>query len=109
MQEMGLVPHSFDGIMEYPRAGQHLSALPGQAQGLYITLASPDFQFILNKMIGWFRDRDEVELIDHGVSDKQGLGYIILEWTECAVDQLFCDILRDEDLVADYTIYMRDL
>ncbi len=108
MAEMGLVPYTFKGITEYPRS-QQVPAIPGQAQGVYITLASTDFQFILNKIIGWFRDRDEVELVDHGVSDKQGLGYIILEWTECEVDQLFCDILRDEEIVADYTVYTRDL
>ena len=108
MQEMGVVPYTFNGITEYPRS-QQIPALPGQAQGVYITLASTDFQFILNKIIGWFRNRDEVELVDHGVSDKVGCGYIILEWTECEVDQLFCDILRDEEIVADYTVYTRDL
>jgi hypothetical protein len=60
-------------------------------------------------MIGWFRDRDEIELIDHGISDKVGRGYIILEWTECEVDPLFLAILRDEDTVEDYTVYIRDL
>lgn len=108
MAEMGLVPYTFNGITEYPRS-QQVPTIPGQAQGIYITLTSTDFQFILNKITGWFRDRDEVELVDHGVSDKQGLGYIILEWTECEVDQLFCDILRDEEIVADYTVYTRDL
>jgi len=83
--------------------------LPGQTQGVYITLSSTDYQFILNKIIGWFRDYDEVELIDHGVSDKQGLGYIILEWEECEVDRLFLNILRDEEIVEDYTIYTRSL
>ncbi len=106
-QQMALIPSSFMGVTEYPRSQP--VTLPGQAQGVYITLASTDFQFILNKIIGWFRDRDEVELIDHGISDKVGCGYIILEWTECEVDQLFCDILRDEEIVADYTVYTRDL
>jgi hypothetical protein len=108
MQEKGVIPYTFGGITEYPRS-QQAPTIPGQAQGVYITLTSTDFQFILNKIIGWFRDRDEVELVDHGVSDKQGLGYIILEWAECEVDQLFCDILRDEEIVADYTVYTRDL
>ena len=51
MTEMGVIPYSFKGITEYPRS-QQLPALPGQAQGVSITLASTDFQFILNKMIG---------------------------------------------------------
>ena len=107
MAEMGVVPYSFGRIIEYPRSQP--VTLPGQAQGVYITLAATDFQFILNKIIGWFRDRDEVELIDHGISDKAGCGYIMLEWTECEVDQLFCDILRDEEIVADYSVYTRDM
>ena len=66
-QEMGLVPYTFNGITEYPRS-QHFPATSGQAQGVYIMLVcrqadsqgnihkTPDnFQFILNKIIGWFR------------------------------------------------------
>lgn len=104
---MQLVPYSFD-TAALPRSPQG-TPLPGQVQGVYIALASSDFQFILNKMIGWFRDRDEVELVDYGTTDKAQNGYIILEWLESAVDQLFCDILRDEEIVADYTVYTRDL
>src|SRR6266702_3480465 len=108
MAEMGVIPYSIKGITEYPRS-QPFAAIPGQGQGVYITLTSTDFQFILNKMIGWFRDRDEIELIDHGISDKQALGYIILEWNECEVDPLVLAILRDEETVTDYTVYTRDL
>ena len=107
MAEMGLVPYTFTGITEYPRSPQVLT-IPGQAQGVYITLTSTD-QFILNKITGWFRDRDEIELIDHATTDKRELGYIILEWNECEVDPLFLAILRDEDTVEDYTVYTRDL
>jgi hypothetical protein len=105
---MNIVPYSFNSITTLPRPAQG-GILPGQAQGVYITLTSTDYQFILNKIIGWFRDRDEVELVDHGSSDKVGLGYIIMEWEEREVDQLFRDILRDEELVGDYTVYTRDL
>src|SRR5260370_40430250 len=105
---MDIIPYTFNAIETLPQSPQG-RLLPGQAQGVFITLASTDFQFILNKIIGWFRDRDEVELIDHGISDKVGCGYIILEWTECEVDQLFCDILRDEEIVADYSAYTRDM
>ena len=103
-----LVPYAFTGMATLPLSPRSAS-LPNQAQGVYITLNTTDYQFLLNKMIGWFRDRDEIALIDHGTSDKVGLGYIILEWTECEVDRLFCDILRDEEIVADYTMYTRDL
>jgi hypothetical protein len=107
---MDVVPYSYNTttITTIPRSSQG-NVLPDQAQGVYITLASTDYQFFLNKIKGWFSDRDEVDLIDHGSSDKVGLGYIILEWEECEVDQLFCAILRDEEIVADYTVYTRDL
>lgn len=101
-----LVPYSFN-IATLPRSPQG-RVLPDQTQGVYITL-STDYQFVLNKMVGWFSDRDEVELVDHGLSDKVGLGYTILEWTECEVDQLSLAILRDEETVADYTVYTRDV
>ncbi len=73
---MDIVPYSFN-VATLP-ISQQGEVLPGQTQGVYITLASDDYQFILNKMIGWFRDRDEVELVDHGLSDKLCLGYILL-------------------------------
>lgn len=104
---MSVTPYTFNSIAlpQYPP----VSNLPGQAQGVYITLESTDYQFILNKIVGWFSDRDEVELVDHGVTDKLNLGYILLEWTERTVDQLFLAILRDEETVTDYTVYTRDL
>ncbi|SRR5712691_5674676 len=104
---MNIVPYTFNSVvLPQPPPG---STLPSQAQVVYITLVSTDYQFILNKIVGWFSDRDEVELVDHGVSDKLNQGYILLEWTERAVDQLFLAILRDEETVADYTVYTRDL
>ena len=39
------------------------------------------------------------------ITDKQGLGYIMIEWQDYEIDPLFLAILRDEDLVEDYTIY----
>lgn len=105
---MNLVPYSFAGTATALPQSQG-SPLLNQVQGVYITLSSPEYQFILNKIIGWFAGRDEVELIDHGTSDKVGLGYIIVEWYEREVDQLFLAILRDEEIVADYSVYTRDL
>ncbi len=105
---MNIVPYSFNNVTTLPQSPQQGRVLTGQVQGVYIML-STDYQFILNKIIGWFSDRDEVELIDHGTSDKVGLGYIILEWAECEIDQLFLSILRDEETVADYSVYTRDL
>ena len=107
-QEMGVIPYSFNGITEYPRS-QQLPTIPGQAQGVYITLHPDVLETIAEKIAGWFAGREEVDIVDVGVSDKQGLGFLIIEWLECEIDQLFLAILRDEELVGDYTAYGRNL
>ncbi len=104
---MQLIPYSFSGMAEYPYTQQ--PEIPGQVHGVYISLHPDHREAILAKIIGWFAGREEIDLVDTGVSDKLGLGYIILEWIEHAIDQLFLAILRDEELVADYTVYIRDL
>ena len=104
---MQLVPYSFEGVTNYPQTQQ--PATPGQTQGVYITLHPEHRETILEKVMGWFAGREEIDLVDTGISDKVGLGYIILEWIECETDQLFLAILRDEEIVADYTTYTRDL
>jgi hypothetical protein len=107
MQEMGLISYSFSAA-EYPRSQQVLT-IPGQAQGIYITLHPDVLDAISEKIAGWFRGREEIDIVDVGVSDKQGLGFVIIEWLECEIDQLFLAILRDEELVGDYTVYGRNL
>jgi len=54
--------------------------------------------------MGWFAGREGIDLVDTGMSDKVGLGYIILEWDECEIDTLFLAGMRD---VADYDLYSR--
>jgi hypothetical protein len=108
MAEMGIVPYSFNGINEYPRS-QQPPTIPGQAQGVYITLHPDVVDDISEKIAGWFAGREEVQIVDFGTSDKQGLGFIVIEWIECEVDQLFLAILRDEELVGDYAVYGRNL
>ena len=107
MQEMGLISYSFSAA-EYPRSQQVLT-IPGQVQGIYITLSPFVLDAISEKIAGWFRGREEIDIVDVGVSDKQGLGFVIIEWLECEIDQLFLAILRDEELVGDYTVYGRNL
>ena len=107
-QEMGVIPYSFNGITEYPRS-QQLPALPGQAQGVYITLHPDVVDDLSEKIAGWFADREEIQIVDFGTSDKQELGFLVIEWIECEIDQLFLAILRDEELVGDYTVYGRNL
>jgi len=101
-----IVPYSFN-ITTLPQVPQ-TAVLPGVAQGVYITIPG-NYDWVLDKITGWFRERNEVSLVDHGTSDKAGLGYILLEWWEQEIDPLFLAILRDEESVADYSVYMRDL
>jgi hypothetical protein len=102
-----VIPYPFNGLAKYPYTQQ--PETPGHIQGVYICLHPDHLEGILGKIMGWFEGRPEIDLVDTGISDKAGLGYIILEWVEHAIDQLFLAILRDEELVADYTIYLRDL
>jgi hypothetical protein len=91
----------------FPR--NQVQELPGLAQGVYITLHPDHVDDISTRMQGWFRGREEVEIVDVGTSDKQGLGFILIEWLEYEIDPLFLAILRDEELIGDYTVYGRNL
>ena len=104
MQEM--LPYSFS-MTEYPHT--HQPVIPGQVHGVYIALHPDHCAVILSKVMGWFAGRSEIDLVDTGISDKGGVGYIILEWVEHEIDQLFLAILRDEEIVADYTVYIHVL
>ena len=84
MQEMGLIPYSFNGITEYPRS-QQSPTIPGQAQGVYITLHPDVVDDIAAKIARWFAGREEIDIVDVGVSDKQGLGFLIIEWLVAGV------------------------
>jgi len=106
MQEMGLIPSLFS-IAECPHTQQPVT--PGHTQGVYISLHPDQYEMILAKISGWFSGREKIELVDHGVSDKLGLDYIILEWIEHEIDPLFLSILRDKEIVADYTVSIHDL
>ena len=103
-----VIPYTFNGMAEYPYTTQQPET-SGQTQGVYICLHPDHLEGILAKIMGWFEGRPEIDLVDAGISDKAGVGYIILEWVEHVIDQLFLAILRDEELVADYTVYIRDL
>ena len=108
MQEMGVIPYSFSGIAEYPYTTQQ-PQIPGQAHGVYIALHPDHHEVILGKVMGWFAGGLRSSWLIPASLTKLGLGYIILEWIEHEIDQLFLAILRDEEIVADYTVYLRDL
>jgi hypothetical protein len=102
------VSYPFDRITEYPRS-QQVSSLPGQVQGVYIALSPESLDDTSERFAGWFLGREEVTLVDAGTSDKEGVGFLLMEWSECEIDPLFLAILREEEMIEDYTVYGRDL
>ena len=100
-----LIPYSFRSDL-LPR--QNRREQPGMFQGVIFTVNPEQLEGIIAKIESWFQDRDEITLIDFGLSDKQGIGTIILEWADYEIDALFLAILRDEELVIDYVVYNRE-
>ncbi len=80
----------------------------GRYQGVVISVAEEHADFVLGKIEAWFEERDEIIFVDHCTSAKQGLVYIILEWEEVQIDPLFLAILRDEEMIEDYGVYLRN-
>lgn len=106
MQEMDLIP-SFNSAILPQSQGNALS--PGQAQGVYFTMPAGVYKGLPAKVDGWFEGRGEVVLTDFGLTDKLELGYIMIEWQEEENDPLFLAILRDEELVEDYAVYVQEV
>jgi hypothetical protein len=101
-----LVPYSFQSdLLPSPQG----ALLPGEAEGVYITLPPEMIETLAATFERWFVGRPEVAIVDVGTSDKQGLGFILMEWSECEIDPLFLAILREEELIVDYTAYGRAL
>jgi hypothetical protein len=102
---MDMMPYSSGGAM-VPRVGAPLEG----THCVFFTMTSMEFyELLLEKLPAWFDGRDEVSLVDHGTTDKQGLQFIALEWDGYEIDPLFLAILRDEEVVEDYTVYSREV
>ena|SRR5712672_952159 len=99
-----LVPYSFNSAA-LPETGPEL--VTDTIQGVHFTVPTEHREWILEKIESWFDGRNEIVLVDTGISSKQGLGYIILEWEYREIDRLFLAILRDDELVDDYCVYER--
>jgi hypothetical protein len=100
-----LVPYSFNTDVLPLEQGQEL---PGTYQGIHFTVEDPDnLDMLMDKIEGWFEDRDEVILVDHGQTAR-GMGFIVMEWEGYAIDALFIAILKHDDMIDDYSVYTRD-
>ena len=107
MTDTTLMPYSFQRTDLLPPA-EDVLATPGMVQGVVITLPADLCGSTLAQCFRWFADRDEVILIDSGVSQKAEHGDLLLEWEGCEIDPLFLALLRDDDDILDYLLYERD-
>src|SRR6266700_7836074 len=85
---MEMVPYSFEGTVQLP-PGSAIAA-PGVVNGVDIVVESYEVRdWLAQKLSRWFAEREEVAVVDVGFSDKQGTGYLIVEWDESEIDPLF--------------------
>lgn len=106
MTETHLLP-AFRTTDLLPPAGDAL-ATPGLVQGVVLTLPADLVEETVAQCFRWFADRDEITLIDQGISAKAEQGYLVLEWEGCEIDPLFLALLRDDEDILDYLLYERD-
>lgn len=76
-------------------------------QGVVFIVEPDQLEWLIDKIEGWFDERDEIVLVDQGLSEKQGIGTVIMEWEGFEIDPLFLAILRDDEMVFDYAVYTR--
>jgi hypothetical protein len=77
------------------------------AQGVFLTLDMDRLDNVVETFQVWFAEREDVLFVDQGETDKQGLGFLLMEWTGYEIDRLFLDILETTDCIEDYTTYAR--
>lgn len=80
----------------------------GQNQAVHITCTEESQQFLLDTFNNWFESWQHVILVNSGISEKQETAFIVLEWEESYIDQLFLQILQSEDSVLDFSVYIHD-
>lgn len=90
-----------------PPPPQPVQLQEGMLQGVYFTVPLQQREWMLAKIEQWFAERDEIIFISSGETHKQQQGYILLEWEGVGIDPLFLAILTHEEMVDDYTIYLR--
>lgn len=104
---MDIVPYSLVDTRALPETQIISVSTPNIINGIHIVVPVEARDMLIAKLSSWFAGREEISFVDAGVSDKLETGYIILEWLEQEIDQLFIAILRDEDMIVDYTTYIR--
>lgn len=107
MAETGMIPYSFN--TQVLPATRQVQQLPGHYQGIHFSTVNPDvLDLILSRLDRWFEDRDEVILVDHGITGS-GLGFIVMEWEERSIDPFFISILKHDEMIDDFSAYSRNM
>lgn len=102
-----IVPYSFEAESLPQSLGQ---PLPGRYEGVHFTISDDmSGEWLLDKIQQWFAGRGEIILVNYDISAKRGLTFVVMEWEECEIDPLFLAILKHEEAIDDYCVYIRDM
>lgn len=105
---MNLVPYTPGGELPIMLSPGRLTPLDrGEFAAVNIQVESAAIEQFIATIEQWFDDREEVIFVNSGISQKQGTGFIVLEWEECEPDALFLKILDTTEIVIDYSVYVR--
>lgn len=80
----------------------------GLYQCVHLTCFEENLEPLREFFTELFAERNEIILVNWGVTVKQGLGYMIIEWEEREVDQMMIDMLRTQEVFLDFSLYIRD-
>jgi hypothetical protein len=104
---MQMVPYSPGEMPITLPPAQLVPLAHGEFAAVHISIEVPALDMFIATIEQWFDDCEEVIFVDSGVSTKQGLGFITLEWEECQINPLFLKILGTTDFIIDYSVYVR--
>ena len=107
-----LIPfgYTFEEPDDQP-APNEINPLPDGQSQVIVIFCEPDNQPALTEtFMLWFEDEEWNHVVyrGHGLSSKQQLAFLTLEWEGCYIDALFIQQLRKEESVLDYVTYIRE-
>ncbi len=104
---MQMVPYVSGSMPATLPSAQLVPLNRGEFAAVHIQVETPALEQFIATIEQWFDDREEVIFVNSGVSSKENLGYVVLEWEECQPDPLFLRILATTDFIIDYSVYVR--
>lgn len=104
---MQMIPYSPGEMPITLPPAQLIPLARGEFAAVHIQVETPALEQFIATIEAWFDRREEVIFVSEGTSNKQDLGYVVLEWEECQPDPLFIRILETTDFIVDYSVYVR--